>query len=277
MHTKTRIMTDTPNENSQLVASSSCHIDDLSMHQLEIIFNKCFKFVKELDNVFGQDIPEIHLYYRLMNDGAKHEKALRTHAMKFYQSLSPVHEAIRDYNIVDVPERIAFSSRVYIPLKRCLIESDTATQNIIFNHLQIILMLLDPSDSELKNQVKQEIEKELNKDNETKFLESFMGDVEESLSGQEFSDPMQATVSLLKSGFIFNLANKIGAGIEQGNISLDKLVSKVTEQASVSGAQTDQLGSMMNMVGSMMGVDTSGFMNPDGTINFDTLKNAPSS
>jgi len=224
---------------------------------LQLIFRKCYAFVHELNDVFGPDHPELALYHRLMKEGPKHEKALNNHIDVFKSALLPCSEAIKKMDINDVCEKIAFSQRVFVPVKQICVEADDANQSIIFNHLQVILALIDPDGSEeLRTQLLMEAkkEKEANEsDKEGAFLNSFLGEVETNLVDKSFEGPMQAAASLLMDGTLMNLAQRIQDGISNGNLDLNKLVSKVTQQMETTGS-TEQVSSMMNMMSGLMGM-----------------------
>jgi len=234
---------------------------NLSLEEIEIIFRKCFDFVNELNDVFGTDHPELALYHKLMDKGPKHEKALRTQVSVFEKALLSCHEAIVKEDISNLVEQIEFSKRVFIPIKQICIESDDATAAVIFNHLQVILMLLKPDQEEskeLKHKIMNEIKREkqeqeeLASDKEAMFLNNFMGDIERTLDGKEFNNPADAIADLFKNGKLFQLANEIGSGIQNGSLNLDKLVGKVTSR--MDKDTQSQVGSVFNTMSSFMGI-----------------------
>jgi len=239
-----------------------------SIETLQLIFRKCFTFVKELNEVFGPDHPELALYFRLMNEGPKHEKALTNHIQVFKDALLPCVEAIKNSDTNGVCERISFSQRVFIPVKQVCLEADDDNQGVIFNHLQVILALIDPDGcEELRSNLLNEAKKEkeaMENDKEGTFLNSFLGEVEHNLVDKQFDGPMQAAASLLMDGTLMTLAQRIQDGIANGNLNLNKLVNKVTQQMDQTGS-TEQVSSMMNMMSGLMGLPTG--QNPMDMIN----------
>ena len=238
----------------------------LSLESIQLVFKKCQAFVKECNEVFGDDHPEIKLYNRLMVEGPTHEKALRKQVEVFEKALSSCVESIKKMDIDGLCEKIAFSSKVFIPIKQLCIESDDSTQQVIFNHLQLIMMLLNPEDSELKTKIMNEYKKEKEEmerkkqeaqsDPEGAFLNNFMGQIENKMSNQSYDNPLQAIGGMFQSGVMFDLAAQIQGGIESGTINLDKLVGKVTSQMNDNQVSRNDVNSMMTMMSTMMGLPT---------------------
>ncbi len=179
-------------------------------------FTKIITFVKELNNLFGTKYTNISLYYKLLKKTPVSNKgAVRKQNAVFKTFLENNKEAIieKDFSILK-DTSISFIDRVFINIKDVLEEADD-NENI-FKHLQLISALL------IRDEKMIEALKDTS-DNETKFLNKFMGKVESSFKGSEINDPIKAAMSLMGSGILTDMSKEI----QSGKLNIGKLIGNL--------------------------------------------------
>ena len=216
------------------------------------IFAKILSFVNELKQVFPKE--HIQLYHKLLKKTPiGNTDAIAKHLQVFDQFISTNQEAIKSKNLDKLEGDIFFSKKVYLDLVNCMKdkETDKDTRQAIFKHLQVLLFLLHPTD-DLKEIVQPMAQKASG--GEEKFLENFMSKIEQNFTGQDFNDPMQATMSLLNSGVFTDMIQTMNQGVTSGDIDISKLLGSVQGMlGNLGGNSSDpQLSQMMNMATQMM-------------------------
>jgi hypothetical protein len=214
------------------------------------IFAKILSFVNELKQVFPRE--NIQLYHKLLKKTPiGNTEAISKHLHVFDQFISSNQEAIKTKNVEKLEGDIFFSKKVYLNIISCMKESDNETRQVIFKHLQVLLFLLHPNE-EIKEIVQPIAQK--SSGGEDKFLENFMNKIEQTFTGQEFNDPMQATMSLLNSGVFSDMIQTMNKGMSSGEIDISKLLGSVQGMlGNLGGNSSDpQLSQMMNMATQMM-------------------------
>ncbi len=214
------------------------------------IFAKILSFVNELKQVFPRE--HIQLYHKLLKKTPiGHPDAISKHLHVFDQFISKNQEAIKAKDLEKLEGDILFSKKVYLDLIACIREADADTRQVIFKHLQVLLFLLHPTD-ETKQLVQPLAQNSTG--GEEKFLENFMNKIEQNFSNQEFTDPMQATMSLLQSGVFTDMIQTMNQGVTSGEIDVSKLLGSVQGMlGNLGGVSSDpQMSQMMNMATQMM-------------------------
>jgi hypothetical protein len=179
-------------------------------------FTKIITFVKELNTLFGTKYSNISLYYKLLKKTPVSNKgAVRKQNLVFKTFLENNKDAIIEKDISLLKDStISFSERVFINIKDVLEEADD-NENI-FKYLQLISALL------IRDEKMIEALKDTT-DNETKFLNKFMGKVESSFKGSEINDPIKAAMSLMGSGILSDM----GKEIQSGKLNIGKLIGNL--------------------------------------------------
>ena len=215
------------------------------------IFAKILSFVNELKQVFPRE--HIQLYHKLLKKTPiGHPEAISKHLHVFDQFISKNQEAIKANDVEKLEGDVLFSKKVYLDLIACMREGDKDTRQVIFKHLQVLLFLLHPNDE--TKQLVEPLAQSGNGGGEDKFLENFMSKIEQNFSNQEFTDPMQATMSLLQSGVFTDMIQTMNQGVTSGEIDVSKLLGSVQGMLGNLGGTTSdpQMSQMMNMATQMM-------------------------
>jgi len=179
-------------------------------------FTRILTFVKEINILFGEKYPNISLYYKLLKKTPIANKgAIRKQNSVFRTFLENNKEAIIEKDLgLFKDNNISFSERVYINITQILKEADD-NENI-YKHLQLISAIL------IKDEKMVEALKDT-RDNETKFLNKFMGKVENTFKGSEINDPIKAAMSLMGSGILTDMSKEI----QSGKLNIGKLIGNL--------------------------------------------------
>jgi len=218
-------------------------------------FTRILTFVKEINVLFGEKYPNISLYYKLLKKTPISNKgAIRKQNTVFRTFLENNKEAIIEKDLgLFKDSKISFSERVFINITQVLKEADD-NENI-YKHLQVISAILI-KDEKMIDALKD------TRDNETKFLNKFMGKVENTFSGSEVKDPVKAAMSLMSSGILTDMSKEI----QSGKLNIGKLignlqgmmtdVAKDIKESSPNSEEADKvnqtLNNLTNMINNLM-------------------------
>jgi hypothetical protein len=214
-------------------------------------FTKILTFVKEINTLFGEKHPNISLYYKLLKKTPISNKgAVRKQNAVFRTFLDNNKEAIIEKDLSLFKDtNISFSERVYINITQVLKEADD-NENI-YKHLQVISAIL------IKDEKMIDALKDI-RDNETKFLNKFMGKVENTFSGSEVKDPVKAAMSLMSSGILTDMSKEI----QSGKLNIGKLignlqgmmtdVAKDIKESSPNSEEADKVNQTLNNLPNMI-------------------------
>ncbi len=218
-------------------------------------FTKILTFVKELNTLFGDKYTNISLYYKLLKKTPISNKgAVRKQNSVFKTFLENNKEAIIEKDLgLFKDENISFSERVYINITQVLKEADD-NENI-YKHLQLISAIL------IKDEKMIEALKDT-RDNETKFLNKFMGKVENTFKGSEINDPIKAAMSLMGSGILSDMSKEIQSGkLNIGKLigNLQGMMTDVAQEIKENSPNSDEankvnnaLNNLPNMINNLM-------------------------
>lgn len=214
-------------------------------------FTKILTFVKEINTLFGEKYPNISLYYKLLKKTPISNKgAVRKQNAVFRTFLENNKEAIIEKDLSLFKDtNISFSERVYINITQILKEADD--NDNIYKHLQVISAILI-KDEKMVAALKD------TRDNETKFLNKFMGKVENTFSGSEIKDPVKAAMSLMGSGILSDMSKEI----QSGKLNIGKLignlqgmmtdVAKDIKESSANSEESDKINQTLNNLPNMI-------------------------
>lgn len=190
-------------------------------------FVKALKFVSELNNAFSDKYPNIQLYYKLLKKtSTTNQKAIEKHVEFFRVYLEANEEAIKTKNSkLFVLPSIIFNDKIFINLSDCFFIADRDTKDIMFSHLQVLLYILKPSD-EMKTLVQQE-QKEEEKPGEMKFIDNLVEKIGKQFNETEVTDPMQAAMSMMKSGLFTDIIQSMSEGVQDGSLNPQALLGSV--------------------------------------------------
>lgn len=223
------------------------------------VFGKILSFVNELKQVFPK--PHIVKYYKLLKKTpASNPDAIQKHIQKFDLFLVQNREAILSKNQSSIEGDMSFSSSIFLDMKECILQADADTREVIFKHLQVLLFLIHP-DKESKEAIQPLVassgssaSSSAGAGGEEKFINDFMGRIEQSFSGEEFNDPMQATMKLLNSGIFTDMMSTVNKGLSSNELDVNRLIGTVQKMMGGIGQSTNdpQLNAMINMASNMM-------------------------
>ncbi len=214
-------------------------------------FTRILTFVKEINVLFGEKYPNISLYYKLLKKTPISNKgAIRKQNAVFKTFLENNKDAIIEKDIsLFKNDNISFSERVFINITQVLKEADD-NENI-YKHLQLISAIL------IKDEKMVEALKDT-RDNETKFLNKFMGKVENTFKGSEINDPIKAAMSLMGSGILTDMSKEI----QSGKLNIGKLignlqgmmtdVAKDIKESSPNSEEADKVNNALNNLPNMI-------------------------
>ena len=214
-------------------------------------FTRILTFVKEVNVLFGEKYPNISLYYKLLKKTPISNKgAIKKQNTVFKTFLENNKEAIIEKDLsLFKDDKISFSERVFINITQVLKEADD-NENI-YKHLQLISAIL------IKDEKMVEALKDT-RDNETKFLNKFMGKVENTFKGSEINDPIKAAMSLMGSGILTDMSKEI----QSGKLNIGKLignlqgmmtdVAKDIKESSPNSEEADKVNQTLNNLPNMI-------------------------
>jgi len=189
-------------------------------------FKAIANFVTCLNEVFGNSHKPLKLYAHLLSKTTlMHEKPIQKHLQAISNFCISNREAIASKDIQQLSQStIVYSHRVYINLQVIMLEADSETLPMIWQHLLILSALTDPT-GKAKEILKEMINDNNTNKSEANFLNDIIGKVESHVNPD--SSPMEAVTSILQSGVFTDLIGGMGTGIQDGSLDLSKLMGTV--------------------------------------------------
>ena len=229
-----------------------------------VTFKAISTFSISLEEIFGKKQRPLKLYVRLLKRTTlSHEKAIKKHVDAFREFCIVNREALEQKDASKfLKNKIIYSERVFIDIKRIFKASDKETAQTIWEHLLTIAALLDPA-GKARKILKQTMKTGDGSEVEANFLTDIIGKVEKHVDAD--AEPMQAVASIMQSGVFSELVSGMGSGLQDGSLDLSKLMGTV--QSMVSGLNQGSeglnsseglpdLSGLMNMVTPMLGALT---------------------
>lgn len=240
------------------------------------VFTKALAFVSELTRVNND--PQINIYYKVMKKTPiGNEIAIKKHVNTFSNYIIKNENAILNKSIKDLTtDKIVLNDKVYLEIAKYFTSTNT---DVMFQHLLLLLHLCKPSDNskqkliELSSNSSNSSSSSNGEAGENKFLSKYIKKMEEEYGDKEFTDPVNAAMSMMQSGMITNLIQDISEGVKSGELNPESLLSSVQSSfhdltgndiSSIfnngnisipndSGSSSEiDISSMMNMVSGMM-------------------------
>jgi hypothetical protein len=199
------------------------------------IFSKFLTFLNELNEIFGTKHNSVFLYYKLCKKTSiSNDTGLSKHIEYLKRFLLPNSDFIVKQQWQQLsPNEIRFdvSEKVYIPLQTLFKETDKETRQVMFKHLQLLLLMNVSEDQRItiREALKMPVEAPV-QNREEEFLNKFVEKVEEKFkngSASAQANPMEAAMDLLKSGLLSDMTNTMKRDIENGNLDMNKLVGNI--------------------------------------------------
>ena len=205
----------------------------MSSDPSEKIFIKVLNFVHDLNDVFGKKHNNIKLYNKFLKETPmENAKAVKKQTNIFKNFVQNNFEAILKKDIALLEDhQILFSDKVFINIKEILEEADQETTHQIFQHLQLIAYLFTNDQNmktALSNSYKVSPPISTKTDQaESEFIHNYMSKIEQSFGEKDFSDPMTATLGLLKSGVFTDMIKTLQTDVSSGKLDVNKLLGNV--------------------------------------------------
>jgi hypothetical protein len=237
-----------------------------------IAFKAISNFTQEIGQIYSAKHRGLKLYCRLINKTTlSHENAIEKHIIVFRNFCSENRDAIKTGNYKDLkPDRISYSSRVYIDIVNIFKESDKETSSAIWKHLLYISALVDPA-GKAKQILEENMKSGKSGGTETEFLSNIIDSVEKHVDPS--SNPMDAISSIMKSGIFTELIGGMNNGLEGGQLDMGKLMGAVSCMVGTLSQQSgdsegnegneglpDAMSMLTKMMGSMGGMGGMGGM-----------------
>lgn len=219
----------------------------------EKIFSAITSFVKDLGDAFASESHSLALYERLIvKTTFAHKEAVEKHINAF----RTFYTASKDNILSKTPsfvENIVYSAKVYINMNDIFrLEMDNDTRSAIWNHIQLISALIDPTIKDIVvTQSKAPVISTIEGDSEEdKFLNKVISKVQEHVT-DETTNPQEAISTILSSDLIPELIGSINSGMSNGTFNLGKMVSSVEKMVGGMGGG-GEAGEAMGMLRGMM-------------------------
>ena len=212
-----------------------------------ITFKAISNFTTCLNEVFGPSNRSLKLYAHLISKTTlAHDVAIQKHVKVMKDFCISNREAILSKDSHKITGEITYSQRVYIDIKKIIIESDNDTEEIIWKHLLTLSALIDPTAKA------KEILKETSKTSasESDFLTDIISKVEEHVDPN--ANPMEAISSIMKSGIFTELVGGMGNGLQDGSLDLNKLMGTVQKMVGSLNDGTESNSQVSDMMNTMM-------------------------
>lgn len=222
-------------------------------------FTKIVNFVSCLNDVYGKSNYDVALYNRLLQKTKmSFRKSIRKHVQTFGTFCQRNNDALvkKDFTLI-VSERVEFSTKVSINMKKVLASADDDNRNVIWQHLLTISLCIDPS-AKIRDVLKQSLENDRSKEGE--LLNNFFTKIDNSIDKEKVnSDPMSAATSMLNSGVVTELLGSLTSGVQKGDLNLNKLMGSIqgmmgalTSNMGNGGGGDNPMGGIMNMMSGLM-------------------------
>jgi hypothetical protein len=256
--------------------------EDIENLKEEIVlktFNKILLFVNELDNVYGENFNNIKLYNKFLKmtpTTTSEEKNIPVHKQVnvFLQFCKTNTKYILDCNFDKFEEyNIKYNDRVYINLKEIIEKTNEDekedTIKTIMSYLSLISFIITGN-----NNFKNVLNKKNNSEYESTFLDNFKEKIETKFKDSNFTDPLQATMSLFNSGLFNEMLTSMTSDIKEGKLSIPKLLGNV--QGMVQELNQENGGSLPldlnNLIGSVGNMGNMGNMlNGNGGMGLENI------
>jgi|UniRef100_A0A6C0J1K7 hypothetical protein len=219
-----------------------------------VAFKAIVNFTNNLFEEFGEEHKCVKLYNHLLSKTTlSHDTAIQKHISCFRTFCIENRESITNFDIENIKGDITYSNRVYLDIKNILKASQKDTQKIIWQHLLIISVILDPT-GKAKQILQQQKEESQNVDGEANFLTDIIDKIESNVDPNS-SNPMEAVSTIMQSGVFNDLVQGMGSGLHDGSLDLNKLMGTVQNMVTKLNDEVeedDKNTESVNMINSMM-------------------------
>lgn len=226
-----------------------------------LAFKSICNFVNDLAEVFDKT-KSIIFYKKIVNmTRIQNIDVMKKHIAVFEKFCRVNIDCIKEKDDSKlIEEKIAYSERVFIDMKRVLKNSDKDTKTVIYQHLLTISAILIPESGAkeiLKNSVSSAGSAPVNPNN-------FMNDIINKVQNSNINtnNPMEAISGLMQSGVFTDIMSSMQNGLNSGQLNLGQLL----------GSMQGMLGNLQTSVGSQNGSVASQNESPISAPNTEDTK-----
>lgn len=199
-------------------------------------FSAIVSFVNDLWDVFGnkKKVSPLALYHRLTENLVISDTSSVTKIVDGFKVFFRAHElCILKDELEKIPRDVVIyygdSKKVYLEIQKFIYktEDDSETRASLRKHLLNISTILDPTDSKIAELEKREASGGLNVDTSTKegqFIHNIMEKAKTSMADISTDKPMEAMMTIFKSGVIQDMVQGLQQGVGSGEMSMQKLL-----------------------------------------------------
>jgi len=204
----------------------------VSNQQTEKIFFKFYDFVNDLNEVFGEKMKSVKMYFVLINSlrtkyeesNEKYFEQIKKHVDVLTEFLVVNKDAIFTQKVENIFQKnLTFSERIFIDLELVLRHSDE--QSAIWKHLLLLSSLVDP-ESRAKEVLKKVLEDDSPENRMIKNISKTLEDSNfaEKMQGMNPSNPMEMMSALSSSGMLGSIMNTMNGSSLQ-DVDPKKLIN----------------------------------------------------
>lgn len=210
-------------------------------------FKAICDFVKDLNDVFGEENQPIKLYSHLISKTTMgHIEAVNKHITIFKDFCTLNEDSILNKDSSKlINAKIEYSPRVYIDLEYIFSNADNDIKNAIWNHLIFISSNLDNNPEALKLML---IKKPMSfgtDSKESEFLSNMVEKIQSKINIQDTSNPMECVSTLMSSGVVDELVTEFKDNLNTGKIDLGGLMSSLQGMMSNLSTEMDSNGASL--------------------------------
>lgn len=210
-------------------------------------FKAICDFVKDLNDVFGEENQPIKLYSHLISKTTMgHIEAVNKHITIFKNFCSENKESILNQDSSKlINGKIEYSQRVYIDLEYIFTNADNDIKSAVWNHLLFISSNLENNPEALKLM---SIKKPMSfgtDSKESEFLSNMVEKIQSKINIQDTSNPMECVSSLMSSGVVDELVTEFKDNINTGKIDLGGLMNSLQGMMSNLNSEIESTGASL--------------------------------
>jgi hypothetical protein len=199
-------------------------------------FSAIVSFVEDLWEVFGNAkvVNALSLYHRLIqNIKISDEQSITKTTTGFKSFFNNYDTLILENKLDSVPKgtliKYGESEKIYIDIQKFIYKtkSDPSTRETLRQHLLTISMILAPDKSKMT-----ELEKRMDtglkidtSSREGAFIKKVMDKAKSSMESVSMDNPMEAMMTIFKSGVLQDMVGGLQQGVGSGEMSMEKLLS----------------------------------------------------
>lgn len=191
----------------------------------QLTFKAIKTFVNELNENFGASNHSLKLYHRLLEKTTDtHLQSIEKHIDAFRLFCLQNQEAILNKDLSKLNtehQKVLYSTKVYIDIGSIFRSTDKETSEVIWKHLLTIYALIDPTAKA------KEILKQSTSGKEGDLFSKIFSKVEEHVSNNQTTNPLEFATSLLGSGVLNDIISDMDSGVKDGSLNLGKIIGSV--------------------------------------------------